>query len=179
MGMDYVDCYMVHGHIHAQTIKTVAASMAERVEKGMAKTIGVANYSKEDTIAMDEALQSHGVPLATNQCEFNVLRRYPETSGLLEECKKRGIVFQSYSSLAQGRLSGKYGKDKEPPSSYRFSQIPMEKVEPTLGVLRDIAGRRGVSVAAVALSYNMTLTCGWVYGWWNRWRRMRRLSAGV
>jgi aryl-alcohol dehydrogenase-like predicted oxidoreductase len=45
-----------------------------------------------------------------------------------------GIVFQSYSSLAQGRLSGKYTKDNPPPKTYRFSSYPMEEIEPTLQV---------------------------------------------
>lgn len=41
---------------------------------------------------MDDILKSHGVPLASNQIEFNLLRQSPLSNGLIAEMKKRGIV---------------------------------------------------------------------------------------
>ena len=93
MKLDYVDVYLVHGHIHIQSIAQVAKSLAECVNSGMAKTVGVANYSEEDMIQMAEELAKYDVPLATNQCEFSILRRYPETHGLIKACRDRNIVF--------------------------------------------------------------------------------------
>ncbi|KAF2807183.1 Aldo/keto reductase [Mytilinidion resinicola] len=155
LGLDYVDIYLVHGPIHIQSFERIAKGMAECVDKGLTKCVGVANYSTEDMIKMQEELAKYGVPLAINQCEFSVLRRQPETSGLLQACKERGIVFQSYSSLAQGRLTGKYTKDNPPPKSYRFSSYDMADIEPVLEVLKRIADKRGVSITAVALNYNL------------------------
>jgi aryl-alcohol dehydrogenase-like predicted oxidoreductase len=154
-GLDYVDIYLVHGPIHVQSISTIAKSMADCVDKGMAKTVGVANYSLEDMLKMQEELAKYGVPLAINQVEFSVLRRIPELSGLLQACKERGIVLQSYSSLAQGRLTGKYTKDNPPPKQYRFSSYDMAAIEPVNAVLKVIADRHGVPISAVALNYNM------------------------
>lgn len=156
MRLDFVDVYLVHGHIHASSIAQVAKGLAECVEEGMARAVGVANYDEGDMIKMADELAKYDIPLATNQCEYSVLRRHPETHGLLKACRDRGIVFQSYSSLAQGRLTGKYGVGNEPPDSYRFSSYPMKEVEPVLEVLREIAQRAGVSVAAVALNYNIS-----------------------
>ena len=155
LDVDYVDCYLVHGHIHASTIAQVAKSLAECVDAGMAKTVGVANYSADDMLKMQSELAKYGVPLATNQCEYSILRRHPETSGLLQACRDNGIVFQSYSSLAQGRLTGKYTAANPPPKEYRFSSYPMEKVEPILDVVESIAKSRGVSMSAVAINYNI------------------------
>ncbi|KAF2742272.1 Aldo/keto reductase [Sporormia fimetaria CBS 119925] len=155
MGLEYVDIYMVHGPIHIQSIERIAKGMAKCVELGMAKCIAVANYDTEDMIKMQEELAKYGVPLAANQCEFSVLRRQPELSGLLKACKERGIVFQSYSSLGQGRLTGKYTKDHQPPKEYRFSSYDMKDVEPVVDVLKRIADAHNVSTAAVALNYNM------------------------
>ena len=154
-GLDYVDIYVVHGPIHVQSIKTIAKSMADCVDTGMAKTVGVANYSLEDMITMQEELLKYGVPLAINQVEFSVLRRLPELNGLLQACKERGIVLQSYSSLAQGRLTGKYTTENEPPKQYRFSSYDMKDIEPVNAVLMGIADRHGVPISAVALNYNM------------------------
>ena len=156
--LDYVDCYLVHGHIHASSIKQVAEGLAECVNSGMTKTVGVANCSAQDMIAMADALAEYDIPLATNQCEYSVLRRLPETGEQdpLSVCKERGIVVQSYSSLAQGRLSGKYTPENPPPKEYRFSSYPMEEIEPTLDVLRAIAEERKKPVSAVALTYNIS-----------------------
>lgn len=154
-GLDYIDIYMVHGPIHFQSISSVAKAMAECVDKGLAKCVAVANYDLKDMIKFQEELAKRGVPLAANQCEYSVLRRHPETSGLLQACKERGIVFQSYSSLAQGRLTGKYTKENPPPKQYRFSSYKMEDIEPVNTVLGKIAGAHNTSISSVALNYNM------------------------
>ena len=156
MRLDSVDVYLVHGHIHASLIAQVAKGLAECVEEGMTRAVGVANYDEGDMIKMADELAKYDIPLATNQCEYSVLRRHPETHGLLKACRDRGIVFQSYSSLAQGRLTGKYGVGNEPPDSYHFSSHPMKEMEPLLEVLKEIAQRVGVSVAAVELNYNVS-----------------------
>ncbi|KAF2866391.1 NADP-dependent oxidoreductase domain-containing protein [Massariosphaeria phaeospora] len=158
LGLDHVDIYLVHGPIHMQSIATVAKGLAKCVDHGLATCVGVANYSECDMLAM------HGVPLAVNQCEYSVLRRHPETSGLLQACKDRGIVFQSYSSLAQGRLTGRYSARNPPPKQYRLSSYKMEDVEPSVAALRRIAAAWGTSVAAVALNYNLCKGCTAVVG---------------
>ena len=156
LGLEYVDCYLVHGHIHASSIAQVAKGLAECVDSGMTKTVGVANYSAEDMLKMQAELVKYEIPLATNQCEFSILRRLPEISGLLRICRENDIVFQSYSSLAQGRLTGKYTKDNPPPKEYRFSSYPLEKLEPTLEVVESVAKAHNVSMSAVALNYNLS-----------------------
>ena len=155
MNLKYIDCYLVHGHIHVSSIDQVAKGMAQCVEEGMTKTVGVANYSVDDMLKMKEALAEYGVPLATNQCEYSILRRMPEVEGMLEACKQHEIVFQSYSSVAQGRLTGKYTKDNPPPKEYRFSQYDMEHVEPVLQVQRRLAQKYNTSISAIALNWNI------------------------
>jgi aryl-alcohol dehydrogenase-like predicted oxidoreductase len=155
LGLDYIDIYLVHGPIHLQSIATVAKGMAKCVDEGLTKCVGVANYGEKDMLKMEEELAKYGVPLALNQCEFSVLRRLPETSGLLRTCRNRGIVFQSYSSLAQGRLTGKYNSRNPPPKEYRFSSYKMEDIEPSVEVLETIAHKHHTSASAVALNYNM------------------------
>ena len=154
--LSHIDIYLVHGPIHAQSIAQVAKGMAECVEQGLTTCVGVANYSADDMLRMRDELAKYGVPLATNQVEFHPLRRQPELVGLLQTCKDNGIVFQSYSSVAQGRLTGKYSPDNEPPSKRRFSSYKMADLQPMLDVLKGIAEQRGKSVSAVVLNYNMS-----------------------
>ncbi|KAI1141197.1 NADP-dependent oxidoreductase domain-containing protein [Hypoxylon sp. FL0543] len=154
--LDYVDVYLVHGHIHAQSIPKVAKGLAECVRQGLSRAVGVANYDLADFVAMRKELARHDVPLATSQCEYNALRRRPELQGHVGAYRAMDVVFQAYSSLAQGRLTGKYTARNPPPATRRFSNYDMESVEPTVRVLEGIARNRGKSVAAVALNYNIS-----------------------
>lgn len=177
-GLDAMDVYMVHGHIHPQSIATIAKSLADCVDQGLAKTVAVANYSKDDMLTMQAELAKYGVPLACNQCEYHAMRRESEVSGLLKACKDNDIVFQSYSSLAQGRLSGKYtAEDEGPPSTYRFSNYPMKEYGPVLKVLGEIAEARKVTVAAVTLNYNMVHGIAPVVGVRNAEQARRNAAA--
>jgi diketogulonate reductase-like aldo/keto reductase len=50
-------------------------------------------------IKMYDCLQKHGIQLASNQIEFSILRRLPETSGHIAECHKRGVAVLGYCPL--------------------------------------------------------------------------------
>ncbi|CAG8089625.1 unnamed protein product [Penicillium salamii] len=153
--LDYVDIYLVHGPIHPSKISTVAKGMAECVESGMARAVGVANYDTKEMIKMADELAKHGIPLSVSQCEYSVIRRLPEVSGIIRECRKRSICFQGFASLAEGRLSGKYSRFNEPPRRRRFSSYPMHLLEPTINVLKSIGEERRVPVPAIALNYSI------------------------
>lgn len=100
-------------------------------------------------LAFQVELNMYDIPLAVNQCEFSILRRYPEVSaeGVMKACREAGIVF------SQSRLSGKYSEEDPPPKTYQFSSYATEDVEPALEVLRRIGEKRGKSVPSVALNY--------------------------
>lgn len=65
------------------------------------------------------------------------------------------ILYYADSPLAMGRLTGKYSAANPPPSGRRFSNIPMDTLEPLLGVMRRIAKTHDVPVSAVALGWVM------------------------
>lgn len=156
LGVDQVDLYQVHGKVHMlSSIENVAKSLASCVKSGLTKTVGVSNYSQTDMIRMYDALATEGVPLASNQIEFSLLRHLPETSGLLAAAHERSIVPLAYSPLAQGRLSGKYSEAHPPPSNRKLSGYPMKQIEPLLIIMRKIAAARKVPVSAVGLNWIM------------------------
>lgn len=153
-GASSMDLYQIHGPVHfANSIDSMAGGLARCVEKGLTRAVGVSNYSRDEMARMDDALRRRGLRLATNQVEFSLLRTLPEKSGLLEECRKRGVVLMAYSPLGMGRLTGKYGGDNPVPAGRRFGNFPMEKLEPLLEVVRKVAGAQGVSCSAVALKW--------------------------
>ncbi|CAF1224338.1 unnamed protein product [Rotaria sordida] len=121
--VDCVDLYQIHGPVHLRPINVIANALAEAVKLGLSKTVGVSKYSITETIRMYDCLQKHDIQLASNQVEFSLLRRTPETSGLIRECHKRGIAVLGYSPLAMGRLTGKYSKANSFPASRGFSHV--------------------------------------------------------
>jgi hypothetical protein len=53
----------------------------------MTKVVGMAKYSVKAIFKMKDPLAEHNIPLATNQCEYSILRHMLETEGMLEACK--------------------------------------------------------------------------------------------
>ncbi|CAF1383227.1 unnamed protein product [Rotaria magnacalcarata] len=151
--VDCVDLYQIHGPIHLRSIEVVADALAEAVKLGLTKTVGVSNYSTGEMIKMYDCLQKHGIQLASNQVEYSILRRTPETSGHIAECHKRGVAVLGYSPLAMGRLTGKYSEANPPPAGRHFSNVNMNELEPLLATMRRLAEKYNVSVSSVALNY--------------------------
>jgi aryl-alcohol dehydrogenase-like predicted oxidoreductase len=115
----------------------------------------VSNYSiKEMRSIQRELAKSRDVPLASNQIEFSLLRRSPETSGLLAACAELGVVPLAYSPIGQGRLTGKYSAASPPPGKRNFSDHPMEQVDAIVAELRRIgATNDGRTPSQVALRW--------------------------
>jgi len=153
LGLQSVGLYQIHGSIGPHSWQVQGRELANCVHLGLAKAAGVSNFSFAEVIKMDDILKRHGVPLASNQIELNLLRQSPLNNGLLEEMKKRGIVCLAYSPLAQGRLSGKYSAANPPPKGRRFSDMPMERIDPLVEEMRKIAEHRNVSVSAIAINW--------------------------
>lgn len=148
-----VDLYQIHGPISLRGHEAIAEALATAHDAGLVSAVGVSNYSEKETRTIHEALGKRGMSLATNQVEYSLLRRKPETGGLLEACNDLGVVVLAYSPLGQGRLTGKYTADSPPPGKRGFSAHPMEKVDSVVDVLRRIGERHSRSPSQVALRW--------------------------
>lgn len=154
LGLPAVDLYQIHGPISLRSHGALADALAAAHEEGLVKAVGVSNYSVKETRSIASALRKCGMQLATNQIEFSLLRRSPETSGLLAACKELGVVPLAYSPIGQGRLTGKYSADHPPPGKRNFSSHPMEVVDDVVAELRRIGGKYGGKVPSqVALNW--------------------------
>ncbi len=143
LGIDAIDLYQIHGPISLRSHSALADALAAAHAQGLIKAIGVSNYSAKETRSIDAALRKRGLRLATNQIEFSLLRRMPETVGLLDCCRELGVVPLAYSPIGQGRLTGKFSVDNPPPKARDFSAHPMEEVDKVVEVLRRIGTAHG------------------------------------
>jgi len=153
LGTDQIELYQIHGPISLRSNKALADALAAVVKDGLTRAVGVSNYSVKEMRQMHRALGEHGVPLASNQIEFSLLRRRPETSGLIEACHELGVVPLAYSPIGQGRLTGKYSASNPPPGKRGFSAHPMEQVDAVVGVVRTIGEAHGRTPSQVALRW--------------------------
>ena len=143
LGLPAVDLYQIHGPISLRSHAVLADALAAAHHEGLVRAVGVSNYSARETRAMADALGRHGLRLATNQIEFSLLRRSPETGGLLAACAELGVVPLAYSPIGQGRLTGKYSAAEPPPGKRTFSDHPMELVDAVVSELRSIGDAHG------------------------------------
>jgi len=157
LGVPSVGLYQIHGPISLRSHAVLADALAAAHEAGLVSAVGVSNYSVKETRSMAAALASRGMRLATNQIEFSLLRRAPETTGLLATCRDLGVLPLAYSPIGQGRLTGKYTAANPPPGKRTFSNHPMEVVDLVVAELRRIGEKHGGRLPSqVALNWVMS-----------------------
>jgi len=138
LGVQHVDLYQIHGPVSLRSHGALADALAAVHSDGLTRAVGVSNYSIKETESIHRELATRGVALASNQIEFSLLRRRPETSGLLATCARLGVVPLAYSPIGQGRLTGKYSASNPPPGRRSFAAHPMEQVDRVVAELRRI-----------------------------------------
>lgn len=155
----YVDLYQHHFPNNRLSIQKLMDQLADAVEAGKIKAVGVSNYSADQMREAHAALARRGIPLASNQVEFSLLHRQPETDGVLDACRELGITLIAYSPLAGGALTGKYLSGEKPRGLRRlmpnFRGKGLETVGNVVNLLREIGEHYGKEPAHVAIRWLM------------------------
>lgn len=157
LGRDSIDLYQHHFPARNVSIPKLMDQLADAVETGKVKTVGVSNYSAEQMREAHAALAKRGIPLASNQVEYSLLHRQPEVNGILDACRELGITLIAYSPLAGGALTGKYSATRKARGLRRFmpnfSRKTMESVQPVINLLREIGERYSKTPSQVAIRW--------------------------
>jgi L-glyceraldehyde 3-phosphate reductase len=127
------------------------------VRSGKALYAGISSYSPERTAEAARILAELGTPLFIHQPSYSMLNRWVE-GGLLDTLEEVGAGCIAFSPLAQGMLTDKYLNGI--PSDSRMAEdsslskdLLTEQNLTHLGALNEIAGRRGQSLAQMALAW--------------------------
>jgi len=158
LGRDSIDLYQHHFPSNRVPIPKLMELLADAVEAGKVKAVGVSNYSAEQMRIAHAALAQRGIPLASNQVEYSLLHRQPEVNGVLDVCRELGVTLIAYQPLASGALTGKYSAGRRPTGFFRrfmgnFRGKGLEAVAPVVALLRQIGGRYAKTPAQVALRW--------------------------
>ena len=157
LGLKSVDLYQIHWPLHLRSLNTWMDALAETVQQGLTRGVGVSNYSADQMKRAHDRLASHGVSLLSNQVEFSLLHRTPETNGVLKACNDLGIKLISYSPLAMGVLTGKYSTTHRLTGcrGIRFNRF-LSKIQELTDLLNKIGSSHdGKSPSQVALNWTI------------------------
>jgi aryl-alcohol dehydrogenase-like predicted oxidoreductase len=159
--LDHVDLYQIHGFDPVTPIEETVRALDDVVRSGKARYVGFSNLpawvaSKALTFAQQNGLAR----FQSAQMYYSIAGRDIERE-IAPMCLSEKVAILPWSPLAGGLLSGKFDPDKKGPDDARrakfdFPPVNMERLPKVLGALRSVAEATGVSVARIALAWQLT-----------------------
>src|ERR671927_159384 len=159
MGLEYVDIFYSHRFDPDTPLEETMGALDTAVRQGKALYAGISSYSAADTRRAAALLRALGTPVLIHQPSYSLLNRWIE-DGLLDVLGEEGVGCIVFSPLAQGLLTSRYldgvPEDSRAARDETFSREMLS--EENLGhvrALNGIAGRRGQSLAQMALAWTL------------------------
>jgi len=153
LGVDHIDLYYQHRVDQGTSIEETVGAMAELVEAGKVRHLGLSEASTE-TIRRAHAVH----PITALQSEYSLWTRDPEDE-ILPTIRELGIGFVAYSPLGRGFLSGRITSvDDLDPDDFRRSnpRFQGENFGRNLELVervREIANEKGITPSQLALAW--------------------------
>ncbi|MGH9068076.1 MAG: aldo/keto reductase, partial [Acidimicrobiales bacterium] len=138
-------------------LEETMGALATAVHQGKALYAGISSYSAERTTEAAAMLRAMGAPALIHQPSYSMLNRWVE-DGLLPVLEREGMGCIAFSPLGQGLLTDRYlnGIPEGSRAARESSLSPSLLSEDNLAHVRaldDLAGRRGQSLAQMALAW--------------------------
>ena len=164
LGVDHVDLYQVHGWDPDTPLDETLTALDEIVRSGRSRYAGWSNVTGwQLQRIVDRCAAAGWSPPVSVQPQYNLLDRTIELE-VMPATLAAGLGILPWSPLGGGWLTGKYRSDQRPSGETRLGEDPNRGVEAydrrnvdrtweILGVVEDIAGARGVSMAQVAIAW--------------------------
>ncbi len=158
MGLDYVDIFYHHRPDPETPLEETMGALASAVHQGKALYAGISQYQPDRTREAARILRELGVPLLIHQPVYSMLNRWIEPQ-LLDALEEVGAGCIAFSPLAQGQLTDRYA-DGVPAGSratqhYSLDESTVQQNRQKVSGLREIARRRGQSLAQMALAWEL------------------------
>ncbi|GDY83038.1 aldo/keto reductase [Streptomyces avermitilis] len=153
LGVDHIDVYRIARVDPDVPIEETVGAIAELVEKGYVKHIGLSEVGAE-TIRRAAAT----APISDVQIEYSLISRGIEDR-ILPTTRELGIAITAYGVLSRGLISGHFTRDRQLAAtdfrafSPRFQGENLDHNLTLVEALRKIAEQKGVSVAQLAIAW--------------------------
>ncbi|WP_438483890.1 aldo/keto reductase [Streptomyces sp. S186] len=154
LGVEHIDLYYAHRRNPATPIEETVGAMAELVEAGLVRHIGLSEVSPA-TLRKAHAVH----PVSAVQVEYSLFTRNVVEGELLATCRELGIAVVAYSPLGRGMLTGALSSRSElaaDDNRRRWPRFADENIQRNLALVqavRDVAERIGCTPAQAALAW--------------------------
>lgn len=133
LGMDYLDCYLLHWRGSFDLSETMAA-LEQLVDDGKIRSLGVSNFDVDDLEEAQTHLKKH--PIVCNQVLYNLYERGVDRN-LIPYCSEKNIAVVGYTP---------FGRRELPKSSTKSG-----------AVLAEIAQKHNATLAQIMLAFLVRL----------------------
>jgi aryl-alcohol dehydrogenase-like predicted oxidoreductase len=161
LGLDHIDLYQIHGVDMYTPIEETVRALDAVVRAGKVRYVGFSN------LLAWQAMKALGYAEANGLARFQSAQVYYSIAGrdiereIVPLAQSEGLAILPWSPLAGGLLSGKFDPGKAGPEGARRSQfdfppVDRDRLPRVLAALRQVAEASGISVARVALAWQLT-----------------------
>ncbi|HZB49396.1 MAG TPA: L-glyceraldehyde 3-phosphate reductase [Mycobacteriales bacterium] len=158
MGLDYVDIFYSHRLDPDTPLEETMGALDAAVRAGKALYVGISSYSSARTREAAAILRELGTPLLIHQPSYSMINRWIEDDALLDTLADVGAGCIAFSPLAQGLLTDRYlngvpaGSRVATGGALGADMLTEDRLA-RVRALDDVAGRRGQSLAQLALAW--------------------------
>jgi 1-deoxyxylulose-5-phosphate synthase len=154
MGTDYIDLYVIHAFDNSTPVEETMAALHETVRCGKVRYLGASTMYAWQFAKMNHAAELNGWTRFVNmQCQYNVLYREEERE-MLPYCRDQGIAVTTFSPLARGFLARETAIGTARTAHDPFQDFYGDDIDREIARrVREVAARRGVSAAHVAMAW--------------------------
>ncbi|MEA5597331.1 aldo/keto reductase [Rivularia sp. UHCC 0363] len=152
LGVDYIDLFYQHRVDKTVSIEETVAAMAELVQQGKVRYLGLSEASPE-TIRRAHAVH----PITALQSEYSLWERGVETE-ILPTLQELGIGFVPYCPLGRGFLTGRIKRAEAFENDYRrldprFQGDNFDQNMKLVQQVQEIAEARGATAGQIVLAW--------------------------
>jgi len=152
IGSEYLDLYVIHAFDADTPIEETMQALHDTVRAGKVRYLGASTMYAWQFAKMNHVAQMHGfTPFVNMQCQYNLLYREEERE-MFPYCRDQGIAVSTFSPLARGFLA----RDAETARTAHdaYQQFYGDEIDREIARrVREVAARRGVSAAQLAMAW--------------------------
>ena len=155
MGTDHVDLYVIHAFDADTPVEETMEALHDTVRAGKVRYLGASTMYAWQFAKMNHVAAMNGwTPFVNMQCQYNLLYREEERE-MLPYCRDQGIAVTTFSPLARGFLA----RDSAAAGTARtahdlYQEFYGDDIDREIARrVREVAARRGVSRAHVAMAW--------------------------
>jgi len=155
MGTDHVDLYVIHAFDADTPVEETMEALHDTVRAGKVRYLGASTMYAWQFAKMNHVAAMNGwTPFVNMQCQYNLLYREEERE-MLPYCRDQGIAITTFSPLARGFLA----RDSAAAGTARtahdlYQEFYGDDIDREIARrVREVAARRGVSRAHVAMAW--------------------------